>query len=112
MPIMFSLLGPSVAPVDAVQMKPCSMMATVISRSQAECSSWDGECTVCAHLPKTIGTSGLRNPQTSAQLCGIDPGHHNGGGPAGVGKAQSVNASSIVLRLFLLRHRHAVVLLS
>ena len=36
----------------------------------------------------------LRNPQTSAQLSGIDPGYHNGVGPGGVGKAQSAKASS------------------
>ena len=34
----------------------------------------------------------------------MDPGPHNGVGPGGVSKAQSVNASSIVLRLSLLRH--------
>ena len=33
---------------------------------------------------------GSRNPQTSAQLLGIDPGPHSGAGPGGVGKAQSV----------------------
>ena len=54
----------------------------------------------------------LRNPQTSAQLFGIDPGPHSGVGPGGVGEAQSVKASSIVLMLFLLRHRHAVPLKS
>ena len=32
---------------------------------------------------------GLRNPQTSAQLFGIDPGPHSGVGPGGVGNAQS-----------------------
>ena len=42
---------------------------------------------------------GLRNPQTFAQLFGIDPGPHNGVGPRGVGKAQSVKASSIVLMI-------------
>ena len=48
------LLGPSVAPVDEVQMKPCSMMATLIIRSQAECFPWDGECTMLIHFPKTL----------------------------------------------------------
>ena len=43
--------------------------------------------------------SGLRNPQTSAQLFGIEPGHHNGVGPSGAGNAQSAEASSIVLML-------------
>ena len=91
MSVMLIMIGPSVAPVDEIQMKPCLMMATLISRSEP---------------------CGLRNPQTSAQLFGIDPGHHNGVGPGGVGKAQSVKASSIVLRLLLLRHRYAVPLKS
>ena len=55
---------------------------------------------------------GSRNPQTSAQLFGIDPGPHNGAGPGGVGGAQSAKASSIVLMLSLLLHRHAVPLKS
>ena len=63
-------------------------------------------------FPHRSEPGGLRNPQTSAQLSGIDPGPHNGGGPGGAGKAQSVKASSTVLRLFLLRHRHAVPLRS
>ena len=42
-------------------------------------------------------SGGLRNPQTSAQMFGIDPGPHNGAGPGGVGNAQSAKASSIVL---------------
>ena len=52
-------------------------------------------------------SGGLRNPQTSAQLFGIDPGPHNGVGPSGVGNAQSAKAPSIVLMLSLLLHRHA-----
>ena len=104
MAIIVVLLRPPVAPIAKVQMKPCFMMATLISRSQAECFSWDGECTVHAHLLSKIDRNpvgGLRNPQTSAQLSGMDPGSHNGVGPGGVGKAQSVKASSIVLRLSL-----------
>ena len=97
MPIIVALPGPSVAPVDEVQMKPCFMMATLIIRSQAECFSWDGECTMLVHFPKSIRTLGLRNPQTSAQLSGMDPGPHYGVRPRGVGKAQSIKASSIAL---------------
>ena len=41
----------------------------------------------------------MRNPQTSAQLLGMEPGSHSGAGPGGVGKAQSEKASSIVLRI-------------
>ena len=54
---------------------------------------------------------GLRN-QTSARLFGTDPGPHHGGGPGGVGNAQSAKASSTVLMLSLLLHRHAVPLKS
>ena len=39
----------------------------------------------------------LRNQQTSAKLSAMDPGPHNGVGRGGVGMAQSVKASSIVL---------------
>ena len=48
----------------------------------------------------------------AAQLLGIDPGPHSGVGPGGVGNAQSAKASSIVLMLSLLLHRHAVPLKS
>ena len=37
-------------------------------------------------------SGGLRNPQTSAQLFGIDPGPHNGVGPGGVGNAESAKS--------------------
>ena len=42
-------------------------------------------------------SGGLRNPQTSAQLFGIDPSLHNDAEPGGVGSAQSAKASSMVL---------------
>ena len=48
------LLGPSVAPVDENQMKPCFMMATLIIRSHAECFPWDGKCTMLIHFPKNV----------------------------------------------------------
>ena len=63
-------------------------------------------------LSRNAERRGLRNPQTSARLFGMDPGPHNGVGPGGVGKAQSAKASSIVLRLSRLRHRQAVPLKS
>ena len=44
-------------------------------------------------------SGGLRKPQTSTQLFGIDPSPHNGVGPGGVGNAQSAKASSIVLNV-------------
>ena len=57
-PIIIVLIGPVVAPIDKVQMKPCFMMATLISRSQAECfSKFDGNPVV------------LRNPQKIEEEC-------------------------------------------
>ena len=55
---------------------------------------------------------GSRNPQTSAHMSGMVPGPHSGVRPGGVGKVLSVEASSKVLRLSLLRYRHAVPLMS
>ena len=60
------LPGQNVAPDDEIQMKPRHRAATLISRSQAECSSWDGECTVLAHLAKSIGTQWF---EKSADVC-------------------------------------------
>ena len=51
-------------------------------------------------------------PHSSAHVPGTVPGHHNGVGPDGVGKAQSAKASSMVLMLFLLLHRQAPLLKS
>ena len=113
MPIMVVVLGPPVVPIDEIQVEPCLMMAALIGWSRAECFSWDGEGTMTCALSKIDeNLGGLRNPQTSAQLSGMDPGPHTGVGPGGVSKAPSVMASSIVLRLSLLRHRRAVPLKS
>ena len=49
-----------------------------------------------AHFPITIG---VKNPQTSGWLLGIDLGPYSGAGPGGVGNAQSAKASSRVLML-------------
>ena len=57
------------------------------------------------HFPKTLKErEGLRNPQKSAQLFGMDRGPHNGVGPGGVGKAE--------VRLSRLRQRQTVPLKS
>ena len=68
---------------------------------------WDVDQAVVRGM-ENAEPGGLRNPQTSSHTSGMDPGPHNGVGPGGVGKILSINASSIVLRLSLLRHRHAV----
>ena len=60
------------------------MMAALIGWTQTESFALDGESTMHAYLP----IPRLRNPQTSAQLFGIDPGLHKGVGSNGVGNAQ------------------------
>ena len=109
-PIVVSLIGPCVAPIDEMQMKPLLMVANLIIRSQAECFPRDGESTMLTNFPETLRAGAFEKPQTSARLFGMDPGPHNGVGPGGVGRALSVKASSIVLMLSLLLHRHAVPL--
>ena len=112
MPIVVVVLGPSVVPIYEIQVKPCLVMAALIGWSQAECFSWDGECTMLMHFPKSMRTRWF---EKTADVCPIV---RNGSRSpqwrraSGVSKAQSVKASSIVLRLFLLRHRHAVPLKS
>ena len=108
---MVVLLGPSGAPVDEIQMKPCFMMGNLISRSQAECSSWNGKGAVKSDFPILIRFWRL---QESAH---ISPASWNrtwskGVEPSGVGKSQSAQASSVVLMMFLLLHRHAAPLKS
>ena len=71
-----------------------------------------GKCAMMTNFQCPSESGGLRNPQTSAQLPGIDPGPHNGEGPGGIGKAHSAKASSMVLMLFLLSHRRAAPLKS
>ena len=46
-------------------------------------------------------SDGLRNPHTSVQVLGIDPGPQNGVGLGGVVNAESAKASSMALMLFL-----------
>ena len=88
------------------------MMAALIVWTQAESFARDGESTSMRTFQYRSESGGLRNPQTSAQLFGIDPGAYNGEGPGSVGNAQSAKASSIVLMLFLLLNCHAVPLKS
>ena len=64
--IVFS--GTGVAPVNKVEMKPCSMMATLIIRSQAKCVSRDENAPRLCTFQNRSEPGGLRNPQTSAQL--------------------------------------------
>ena len=60
------MLGPSVAPVDEIQMEPCLMLATLIIRFQAECFPRDGACTMLIHFPKALRT---RWCEKSADVC-------------------------------------------
>ena len=81
------------------------MVAALIGRADAKSFMVNGECAVKPNFPVPqcrSDSGGLRNPQTSAHLPGIDPGPHNGVGPGSIGTAQSAKASSMVLMLFLL----------
>ena len=66
--LMHILLGPNVAPIDEVQMKPNFMMAALIIRSQAECFPWDGECTMLMDFLRTVRTQWF---EKSADVCPI-----------------------------------------
>ena len=100
MPIIVALPGPSVAPVDEVQKKPRFMMATLISRSQAECFSWSGERTMFVHFLKALRTRWFDKIRRRLPSC---PEWIQlptmVGGPGGVGKAISksfVNSTEVV----------------
>ena len=60
------------------------MMATLIGWTQAESFVWVGNAP-CMRTFQYRYLNLVRNPQTSAQLFGIDPGRHSGVGPSGVG---------------------------
>ena len=74
-----------------------------LDAGQEFCVGWKKNA-VLVHFPKSIRTRWFESA--------MDPGPHNGVGPGGVGKAQSEKASSTVLRLSLLWHRHAIPLKS
>ena len=52
--LMFTLLRPSVAPVDEVQVEPRLVMATLVVWAWTEGFAWDGQGTMHAHFPITI----------------------------------------------------------
>ena len=54
MPIMMVLLGPNVAPVDEVQMKPRFVMAALIGGTWTKGFPRDGSCTMLIHLPRSL----------------------------------------------------------
>ena len=81
--IIVVVLGPPVVPIDEILVEPCIMMAALIGWTQAESFAWDGESTMHAYLRYRSEPGGLKDPQTSAQLFGIDPGPHKGVGPGG-----------------------------
>ena len=56
------------------------MYQALIGWSQAKRFPWYGEFTMLMHFPKSgENPVVLRNPQTSAQMSGMDPSHRNGG---------------------------------
>ena len=107
--IVFLTVRLFVAPPDKFEVEPGFVVATLVSRADTESFMGNGECVVLMNFPVSSKFRRL-NPHTSAHLPGIDPGPHNGGEPGGIGKAQSAEASSMVLMLFLLPHRHAAPL--
>ena len=111
--IVFLTVKLFIAPLIKLKVEPCIVMAALIGRADAKSFMENGKKhheAVPFHCRSDSG--GFINPHTLAQLPGIDPGHHNGGVPGGIGKAQSAKASSMVLMLFLLSHRHAAPLKS
>ena len=80
--IVMCLPGPFVVPINEVQMKPRLMMAALITGAQTEGLSRNGKGTMFANPPESLRARGLRKPQTSAQLFGMDPGHTMVWGPA------------------------------
>ena len=103
--IVFLTLELFIVPPNKVEVEPCFVVAALISQADAKSFTRNGKCAMLTNFQCPSESGGLRNPQTSAQLPGIDPGPHNGEGPGGIGKAQSAKASSMVLMLFLLSHR-------
>ena len=63
---MHFLLGPRVAPINKVQMKPGFMMATLTIRSQAECFPRSGESTMLIHFLKALRARWF---EKSADVC-------------------------------------------
>ena len=53
-PVVVSLIGPFVVPINKMQMKPRPVMAALIIRSQAKSFPRDGECTMLIHFPETL----------------------------------------------------------
>ena len=84
------------------------MLAAVIVWAQAKSFVRDGESTMNSYLTTPICRR-FKEPETSAQLFGIDSGH-KGAKFGAAGKAQLAKASLMVLMLFLLLCRHAVPL--
>ena len=84
--IVFLTVKLFIAPRDEVAAEPCFVVATLASRADTKSFMVNGEC----------DSGGLRNPQTSAHVPGIDPRLHNGVGPGSIGKAQSAKASSMM----------------
>ena len=60
------------------------------------------------HIPETLRAGWFEKSADVGPIVRNGSKSHNGGRPGGVGKMLSINASSIVLWLSLLRRRHAV----
>ena len=89
-------------PIDKVEVEPRFVVAALIGRSRPK-TSWRMEKAPWSRTFQCRSDAGgFGKPHTSAQLTGIDPGHHNGWGQEALAKRSQRKASSMVLILFLL----------
>ena len=110
-PVVESLIGPFVVPINKMQMKPRLMMAALIIRSQAKSFPRDGECTMLTYFPETLRAGWF---EKSTDVC---PVVRDGSGSPQRGGARwrrqgTIRKGFINSRLSRLRQRHAVPLKS
>ena len=102
--IILLTLGRYVMPPDKVEVEPCFVVAALIGRAQAQdfMSEWR------KHHEAVLSCAGIGFWRFKEQT-DVSPVAR---GQEGIGKAQSAEASSMVLTLFLLSDRHAAPLKS
>ena len=105
--MMFLTLGLHVMPPDKVEEEPCFVVAALIGRAQAQDFMRNGESTKKPYFPVPIGFRRLEGTHKRQPSCRNRSGSPQWCGSRGTGKAQSAKASSMVLILVLLSHRHA-----
>ena len=80
-------LGPRVAPINKVQMKPGFVMAALIGGTYTKGFPRDGKCNMFVHFPKTLRARWFEKSADVLPIClEWEPGPHSGVGPGGVGQ--------------------------